>query len=134
MVTPGTQPLEPAAHRVVPQPSTDSATEISPLPGRVLAVVAHPDDELFGLGAVIVALGRLGTETTLLCFTHGEASTLHGVHGELHAVRERELEKAAQVLGVREVRLLDYSDGALEFDVHRTASRRRRGHDRTNHP
>lgn len=115
MVTPGTRPLGPAAHRVVPQPSTGSATELSPLPARVLAVVAHPDDELFGLGAVIVAFGRLGTTTTLLCFTHGEASTMHGVPGELHAVRERELEKAAQLLGVREVRLLDHSDGALEL-------------------
>ena len=115
MVAPGTRPLGAAASRVVPlQPSNGSKTTISPLPARVLAVVAHPDDESFGLGAVIVAFGRLGTDTTLLCFTHGEASTLHGVHGELRAVRERELEKAAQVLGVREVRLLDYSDGALE--------------------
>lgn len=81
---------------------------------RVLAVVAHPDDESFGLGAVIVAYSRLGSDTALLCFTHGEASSLHGVVGDLHRVRQRELNRAAATLGVGDVRLLDYSDGKLD--------------------
>ncbi|MGA7986952.1 MAG: PIG-L family deacetylase, partial [Candidatus Dormiibacterota bacterium] len=81
---------------------------------RVLAVVAHPDDESFGLGAVIVALSRHGSDTALLCFTHGEASSLHGVDGDLHGVRRRELIRAAATLGVGDVRLLDYPDGKLD--------------------
>ena len=81
---------------------------------RVLAVVAHPDDESFGLGAVLVAFSRLGSDTALLCFTHGEASTLHGVDGDLHRVRQRELNRAAATLGVGDVRLLDYPDGKLD--------------------
>jgi LmbE family N-acetylglucosaminyl deacetylase len=81
---------------------------------RVLAVVAHPDDESFGLGAVIVAFSRLGSDTALLCLTHGEASSLHGVDGDLHAVRESELNRAAATLGVGDVRLLDHPDGKLD--------------------
>ena len=84
------------------------------LGARVLAVVAHPDDESFGLGAVIVAFSRLGTDTALLCFTHGEASTLHSVDGDLYGVRNRELHRAAALLGVGDVRLLDYADGKLD--------------------
>ncbi len=48
---------------------------------RVLAVVAHPDDESFGLGGLLALLSGGGVPTTVLCFTHGEASTLHGRPG-----------------------------------------------------
>jgi N-acetylglucosamine malate deacetylase 2 len=84
------------------------------LGARVLVVVAHPDDESFGLGAVIVAFSRLGSDTALLCFTHGEASSLHGFDGDLHRVRQGELNRAAATLGVGDVRLLDYPDGKLD--------------------
>ncbi len=79
----------------------------------VLAVVAHPDDESFGLGAVIDGFVRSGVVVSLLCFTRGEASTLHGVDGELSEVRAAELADAAAVLGISTVRLLSYPDGAL---------------------
>lgn len=42
---------------------------------RALAVVAHPDDESFGLGAVLGYLVHNGAEVSVLCFTRGEAST-----------------------------------------------------------
>lgn len=83
---------------------------------RVLAVVAHPDDESFGLGAVLAHLSRAGSEVSLLCFTHGEASTLAKDELErsaLHAVREEELSAAAGVLGLASVELDDYPDGRL---------------------
>lgn len=79
----------------------------------VLAVVAHPDDESFGLGAVVSAFVAGGARVTVLCLTHGEASTLHGVDGDLAHVRERELEDAAAVLGLHRVQLLDFPDGGL---------------------
>jgi len=44
----------------------------------VLAVVAHPDDESFGLGALLDAFTRVRAGVEVLCLTHGEASTLHG--------------------------------------------------------
>ena len=49
----------------------------------VLAVVAHPDDESFGLGALLAAFVAAGVRVSVLCLTHGEASTLHGVEGDL---------------------------------------------------
>ncbi|HET6949116.1 MAG TPA: PIG-L family deacetylase, partial [Acidimicrobiales bacterium] len=79
----------------------------------VLVVCAHPDDESFGLGAVLSTLAAAGTRTSALCFTHGEASTLHGVAGDLADVRAGELAAAGAVLGVTEVELLDYPDGHL---------------------
>ncbi|HEU5110342.1 MAG TPA: PIG-L deacetylase family protein, partial [Micromonosporaceae bacterium] len=80
---------------------------------RLLAVVAHPDDESFALGALVDRLTSCGIPVTLLCFTHGEASTLHGRDGDLATVREAELRAAAAVLDVESVELLDYPDGRL---------------------
>ncbi|MFI6402263.1 PIG-L family deacetylase [Streptomyces sp. NPDC050548] len=54
---------------------------------RVPAVVAHPDDESFGLGGLLALLSARGVPTTVLCFTHGEASTLHAGPGDLRMLR-----------------------------------------------
>jgi N-acetylglucosamine malate deacetylase 2 len=80
----------------------------------VLAVVAHPDDESFGLGAILDVFHRAGTRTVVLCLTRGEASTLHGAAGELSAVRGREFAAAARTLGVTDTVLRDFPDGALD--------------------
>lgn len=79
----------------------------------VLAVVAHPDDESFGLGAVLSAFADAQAQLAVLCLTHGEASTLHGVVGDLSEIRAKELDAAAKVLGVATVELLSYPDGGL---------------------
>ncbi len=79
----------------------------------VLAVCAHPDDESFGLGAVLSTFAELGIETRVLCFTRGEASTLGPNVVDLASERAAELATAAAVLGVRSFRLLSYPDGAL---------------------
>jgi LmbE family N-acetylglucosaminyl deacetylase len=82
----------------------------------VLAVVAHPDDESFGLGAVLDFLSRNGSAVGVICFTHGEASTL-GVElldgADLHAARAAELTDAARELGIDHVQLHDLPDGRL---------------------
>ncbi len=88
---------------------------VSTLPSwkSVLAVVAHPDDESFGLGAVLGAFVATGSRAALLCLTHGEGSTLHGVEGNLHRLRAAELEQAAALLGLAHTDLLSYPDGEL---------------------
>lgn len=80
---------------------------------KVLAIVAHPDDESFGLGAVLAAFAASGSVVSVLCMTRGEASTLHGVDGDLAEVRAQELQRAAEILGVTRVGLLGYPDGDL---------------------
>ena len=79
----------------------------------LLVVCAHPDDESFGLGAILHAFANEGTKLAVLCFTHGEASTLHGVDGNLNTIRAAELAAASKHLGVHSVELLGYPDGAL---------------------
>jgi LmbE family N-acetylglucosaminyl deacetylase len=81
--------------------------------GSVVVVCAHPDDESFGPGAILHALAGNGTDLAVLCFTHGEASTLRGVAGDLGVARAAELAAASRRLGVGQVELLGYPDGAL---------------------
>lgn len=87
--------------------------DILPATSSVLVVCAHPDDESFGLGAILSTLADAGSRLSVVCFTHGEASTLHGVAGELRSIRADELATAGAVLGVTHGELLDYPDGNL---------------------
>lgn len=80
----------------------------------VLAVVAHPDDESFGLGALVDALATAGTQVHILCYTHGEASTLNETGSYLYRAREAEFRAAGAELGAASVTLLDYPDGGLD--------------------
>jgi|BarGraNGADG00312_2_1021985.scaffolds.fasta_scaffold10265_2 LmbE family N-acetylglucosaminyl deacetylase/uncharacterized OsmC-like protein len=86
---------------------------VLPVWTSVLAVVAHPDDESFGLGAILDAFTGAGARVEVLCLTHGEASTLHEVPGDLASLRGAELAAAADVLGVAHTTLHDHPDGAL---------------------
>lgn len=81
-------------------------------PRRAVAVVAHPDDESFGLGALLSALVDAGASVGVVCLTHGEASTL-GVAADLGAVRDLELRAAAGELGLADAALYDHPDGHL---------------------
>lgn len=79
----------------------------------LLAVVAHPDDESFGLGGVLAALSAAGRKVSLLCLTAGEGSTL-GASAELAATRTAELAAAAEILGVAEHWMERLPDGELD--------------------
>lgn len=93
--------------------ASGARAETVPEWGSVLAVVAHPDDESFGLGAVLDALSTSGSRVSVLCLTHGEASTVHGVSGDLATLRAAELQAAAAALGVASAELRDHPDGSL---------------------
>ena len=81
---------------------------------NVLAVCAHPDDESFGLGAVLAAFSEQGARVRVLCLTHGEASTLGQTARSLGEVRAEELRAAAGMLGAEHAELLSYPDGNLQ--------------------
>jgi hypothetical protein len=98
-----------------PSPGADTARPGRRLPGwaTVLVVIAHPDDESFGLGAIISQMTATGTAAHILCYTHGEASTLNENRAHLDTEREAELLHASTQLAAASVTLLGYPDGKL---------------------
>jgi LmbE family N-acetylglucosaminyl deacetylase len=88
-------------------------------PLKLLAILAHPDDESMGVGGTLAKYASEGVETHLVCATRGEAGWF-GQPDEfpgpfaLGQIRERELYAAADVLGIRSIRFLDECDGALD--------------------
>ena len=87
---------------------------------RLLVTVAHPDDETYGTGSVLLHAAAAGMETTVVCATRGEAGEVtDGVDagGDLGALREAELRRAAARLGVTRVELLDYRDSGMSGEA-----------------
>ena len=91
----------------------NSAGNLLPAIKEVLVVCAHPDDESFGLGSVIGILSEQAIKVRVLCFTHGEASTLGDSSRPLWEVRSEEFSSAANILGIEDAELLSYPDGHL---------------------
>jgi len=84
-----------------------------PPASSVLAVCAHPDDESFGLGAVLDLFAASGASVSVLCFTRGEASTLVAAGDDLGERRRSELHAAAAELRLGRVELRDHPDNSL---------------------
>ncbi len=87
---------------------------------RILVVGAHPDDNDFGAGATAAKAAGQGAEIIYLIATTGQrgSSDENMTPEALSAIRKKEQEQAAKVLGVREVHFLDYVDGELVPDIH----------------
>jgi LmbE family N-acetylglucosaminyl deacetylase len=86
---------------------------------RLLCVLAHPDDESLGTGGALAACALDGIATYVLTATRGERGRFAATGGSpgpavVGRTREAELRAAASELGVREVTVLDYPDGALD--------------------
>ena len=84
---------------------------------KILAVLAHPDDESFGMGGTLALYAQKGAEVHLVCATLGEAGTVDEEYLEnydsISALREAELRCAAQSLGLSGLHLLDYRDSGM---------------------
>ncbi len=78
---------------------------------RLLAVLAHPDDESFTAGGTLAKYAGTGVEVGLVVPTRGEAGRGAGDPVLLGARREQELRQAARLLGVRHLRVLGLWDG-----------------------
>lgn len=100
---------------------------------RLLAVLAHPDDESLGFGGVLARYAAQGVETHLITATRGQGGRFfghaantppHPGREELGRIRQSELEAAVRALGIRELTLLDYEDQLLDrADVHIVVAR-----------
>src|SRR5918996_1753725 len=86
---------------------------------RVLAVSAHPDDVEFGCAGTLAKWVDEGAEVTMCIVTDGSTGTqdqeLMGTN--LSKLRKEESQRAADVLGVKEVVWLDYQDGYVEYTL-----------------
>ena len=88
-------------------------------PLRLMAVLAHPDDESLGVGGLLATYAAAGVETYLVTATRGERGRYftnenRPSDAEVGRAREGELRAAARELGLREVVLLDYLDAELD--------------------
>jgi len=84
---------------------------------RLLVVVAHPDDETFGCGSLLLHAAAAGAVTFVCCATRGEVGEPAPGSGisqeEVGDIREQELYDAARLLGASGVELLDLVDSGL---------------------
>jgi len=84
-----------------------------------MCVLAHPDDESLGTGGTLAKYAAEGVETYLVTATRGERGRFGDSEERpgpdvVGKTREAELRAAAKELGLREVTLLGYPDGALD--------------------
>ncbi len=83
----------------------------------LLVVLAHPDDETFGMGGTLAHYARQGVEVHLVCATRGEVGEVEPERlqgfDSIGDLREHELCCAAEVLGLRKVHFLDYRDSGM---------------------
>jgi LmbE family N-acetylglucosaminyl deacetylase len=78
--------------------------------GGVLAIAAHPDDEVLGCGGVLAAHAQSGVPVTIIIACEGE-SLRYGRHG---VGQTDHIHKAAETLGCHSVRHLRFPDQALD--------------------
>lgn len=87
------------------------------MPKTILAVLAHPDDESFGLGGTLALYARKGFDTYYVCATRGEAGTLDPKYldgfKDTAELRTNELMRAAKILGLKGVFFLGYRDSGM---------------------
>ena len=104
-----------------------------PGPLKLMAILAHPDDESLGFGGTLAKYAAEGVETYLVTATRGERgrfgdATEKPPPAVVGRTREAELRDAASVLGLREVSFLDYPDAELDTVDAAEATRKIAGH------
>ena len=90
----------------------------------LLAVLAHPDDESFGMGGTLALYASRGVDVHLVCATRGEvgevAPELLKGFESIAKLRESELRCAAGVLGLTGVHFLGYRDSGMPGSLDNT--------------
>ncbi|WP_019154052.1 bacillithiol biosynthesis deacetylase BshB2 [Robertmurraya massiliosenegalensis] len=88
---------------------------------QLLVIFPHPDDEAFGVSGTIASHISNGTPVTYACLTLGEMGRNMGNppfcnRESLPYIRKQELQDAANVLGITDLRMLGYRDKTVEFE------------------
>lgn len=84
--------------------------------GTILSVWAHPDDETFTAGGLLYLASKNHQKVICVTATKGE----DGIQdpkwsdGDLGSIREQEMHKAAEIIGIHEHHWLGYHDGLCE--------------------
>ena len=92
---------------------------MTPLPDeeikRILVVMAHPDDCDFGAAGTIAQWTAKGIAVSYCIITNGDQGGEESGLSleEMPAVRQREQREAGRILGVTDIRFLNYRDGSL---------------------
>jgi LmbE family N-acetylglucosaminyl deacetylase len=86
---------------------------------RILAILAHPDDESYGLGGTLARYAAEGIDVHVAVATDGAAGSIDdnwkGDRSRLVEAREKELDAASDILGVT-VHRLGYRDSGYVGD------------------
>lgn len=81
---------------------------------RLMAILAHPDDESFGPSGTLINYTHTETRVRLITATKGEAGkNALGTKEPVGQIRERELRKAADIIGLEKIHFLGYRDKTL---------------------
>jgi len=81
-----------------------------PVARRVLAIAAHPDDEVLGCGGTLALHADAGDAVTILIACEGESLR----YGAGVVNQSDDMRQAARVLAVEDVRLLGFADQKLD--------------------
>ncbi|MCL4297353.1 MAG: PIG-L family deacetylase [Anaerolineae bacterium] len=87
-----------------------------PIPGRVMVIMAHPDDPEFFSGGTIAQWCAAGAEIIYLILTNGNKGSDDPAMTpeKLVVIRREEQQAAADVLGVKQVIFFEEPDGELQ--------------------
>ncbi len=97
-----------------------TATDQAGQPLTLMIVHAHPDDECIGTGGTLPRYAAEGVRTVLVTATLGDEGEIHDpeldeaeARPRLAAIREGELRRATDLLGVGHLELLGYRDSGM---------------------
>ena len=87
--------------------------------GRILVIVAHPDDVDFGAAGTIAQWTDAGIEVSYCIVTDGDAggSDQSVSRSEMAVLRKAEQTAAAKQVGVHDLHFLGYPDGQVEVTI-----------------
>lgn len=88
---------------------------------HVLVVFPHPDDEAFGVSGTITTYIKMGVPVTYACLTLGEMGRNLGnppfaTRESLPQIRKKELQAAADAMGLTDLRMMGLRDKTVEFE------------------